>query len=149
MSPLSLLQSGGAAARPASAADLVEGKRLRNSGSRGWRLTVVYPAVLAWLALVLAGLAAPAPAATLAGGFLHSLGVRADGTVVAWGDNTYGQSTVPAAAQSGVIAVAAGDNHNLALKADGSVVAWGDNSEGQRTPPWQRLGPALLLLLGD
>ena len=84
MSPLSLLQSGGAAARPGSATDLVEGKRLRKRGSRGWRLTVVYPAVLAWLALVLAGLAAPAPAATLAGGWSHSCGVQADGSVVAW-----------------------------------------------------------------
>ena len=58
----------------------------------------------------------------------HSLGVRADGSVVAWGENLYGQCTVPAAAQSGVIAVAAGGCHSLALKADGSVVAWGDNA---------------------
>ena len=53
-----------------------------------------------------------------AGGY-HSLALKADGIVVAWGDNDDGQCTVPAAAQSGVIAVAAGGNHSLALKADG------------------------------
>jgi alpha-tubulin suppressor-like RCC1 family protein len=47
------------------------------------------------LFMVLACLAAPAPAATLAGGGNHSLGVRADGRVVAWGDNDYGQCAVP------------------------------------------------------
>ena len=45
--------------------------------------------------------------------------------MVAWGDNGYGQATVPAGL-SGVIAVAGGGSHSLALKADGTVVAWGD-----------------------
>ena len=64
----------------------------------------------------------------VAAGSCHSLALKADGSVVAWGrQQTYGQCTVPAEAQSGVIAVAAGDFHSLALKADGSVVAWGDN----------------------
>ena len=136
MSPLSLLLSGGAAALPGRAMDLVERQRLRTSGRRGWRLAVVYPAVLAWLALLLAGLVAPAPAATLATGGWHNLGVRADGSVVAWGWNFFGQCTVPAAAQSGVSAVAGAWSHSVALKADGSVVAWGDNSAaGQCTVP--------------
>jgi len=43
--------------------------------------------------------------------------------VVAWGDNEYGQTTVPVAAQSGVTAIAAGRAHTVALKNDGSVVA--------------------------
>ena len=110
---------------------------------------MVYPAVLAWLALVLAGLAAPAPAATLAGGWSHSCGVQADGRVVAWGYTLSGTSTVPAAAQSGVIAVAGGYYHSLALKADGRVVGWGENFYGQCTVPDRSLGPALLLLLGE
>ena len=46
------------------------------------------------------------------------------GTVVAWGDNTYDQTEVPAGL-SGVIAVAAGYNRSLALKSEGTVVAWG------------------------
>src|SRR5450756_552750 len=47
--------------------------------------------------------------------------------VVAWGDNTSGQITVPAGL-SGVAAIAAGLYHSLALRSDGTVVAWGDNT---------------------
>src|SRR5258706_5858424 len=65
------------------------------------------------------------------------------GAVVAWGDNAYGQTTVPVAAQSGVAAIAAGgtdydwfgNSHTVALKTNGSVVAWGDNAYGQTTVP--------------
>ena len=56
-------------------------------------------------------------------------------TVGVWGDNGYGQTTVPVAAQSGVTAIAAGGLHIVALTNDGSVVAWGDNSKGQTTVP--------------
>jgi len=54
------------------------------------------------------------------------------GTVVAWGDNSFGQLNVPAGL-SNVVAIDGGDFHSLALKNDGTVVAWGDNSYGQRT----------------
>jgi YD repeat-containing protein len=47
-----------------------------------------------------------------------------DTTVVAWGNNDYGQTDVPADLKN-VIAVAAGDGQSLALRADGTVVAWG------------------------
>ena len=57
--------------------------------------------------------------------------------VLEWGDNCYGQTDVPVAAQSGVTAIAAGDGHTLALRSDGSVVAWGDNGFGQSTVPIQ------------
>ena len=52
-----------------------------------------------------------------------------------WGRNTYGETNVPTAAQSGVIAIAAGAAHIVALKNDGSIVAWGRSSEGQTTVP--------------
>ena len=61
----------------------------------------------------------------IAGGGYHSLALKYDGTVVAWGDNSAGQTNVPAGL-SNVVAVAAGGFHSLALKNDGSVVAWGD-----------------------
>jgi hypothetical protein len=56
------------------------------------------------------------------------------GTVVAWGRNTYGQTSVPAGL-TGVVAVAAGGFHSLALKADGTAVAWGHNDAGQASVP--------------
>ena len=56
------------------------------------------------------------------------------GTVVAWGGNSEGQTTVPAGL-SGVVAIAAGGLHTVALKQDGTVVAWGDNGNGQTTVP--------------
>jgi alpha-tubulin suppressor-like RCC1 family protein len=51
--------------------------------------------------------------------------LKNDGSVVAWGSNGSGQTNVPVAAQSGVMAIAAGVAHTVALKNDGSVVAWG------------------------
>ncbi len=65
------------------------------------------------------------------------------GTVVAWGNNSSVQTTVPVAAQSGVTAIAAGGfwffrayyPHTVALKDDGSVVAWGNIVSDQTTVP--------------
>lgn len=54
--------------------------------------------------------------------------------VVAWGDNTYGQSEVPRGLAN-VVAIAAGGYHNLALRADGTVVAWGYNVDGETNVP--------------
>src|SRR5262245_37440908 len=50
------------------------------------------------------------------------------GSVVAWGNNDYGQTTLPVAAQSGVTAIAVRWAHTVALKNDGAVVAWGGDS---------------------
>lgn len=57
----------------------------------------------------------------------------ARGSVLAWGRNHSGQTDVPAAARSGVIAIAAGGSHTVALRHDGTVVAWGNNAGGQVT----------------
>jgi alpha-tubulin suppressor-like RCC1 family protein len=71
---------------------------------------------------------------SISGGWLHALAVRSDQTVVAWGDNSYGQTSVPAGL-SNVIAVAAGARHSLALRTDGSVLGWGSNESGQISIP--------------
>jgi alpha-tubulin suppressor-like RCC1 family protein len=60
--------------------------------------------------------------------------LKGDGTVVAWGSNSSGQTTVPAGLNR-VVAIAAGGDHTVALKGDGTVVAWGSNSSGQTTVP--------------
>ncbi len=57
-----------------------------------------------------------------------------DGSIVAWGNNDYGQSNVPVP-NEGFVAVAAGGHHNLGLKADSSIVAWGRNISGQCNVP--------------
>jgi len=64
----------------------------------------------------------------------HSLALKSDGTVVAWGSNSYGETTVPAGL-NGVTAISAGVYHNLALKSDGTVVAWAFNGDGAATVP--------------
>jgi alpha-tubulin suppressor-like RCC1 family protein len=74
-------------------------------------------------------------------GAAHSLALKFDGTVYAWGSNAYGQlgngtnidSSNPVQVRnlSNVVAIAAGLYHNLAITSDGSVWAWGLNTSGQ------------------
>ena len=66
----------------------------------------------------------------VAGGGRHSLGLKSDGTVVAWGRNDESQCDVPAP-NADFVAVAGGGGHSLGLRSDGTIVAWGYNSEGQ------------------
>jgi alpha-tubulin suppressor-like RCC1 family protein len=76
----------------------------------------------------------------------HNLALCADGGIVAWGYNNYGQlgdgtttnSPVPVAvkrvgalAGKTAIAVAAGSYHSFALCSDGTVAGWGYNDEGE------------------
>jgi hypothetical protein len=62
--------------------------------------------------------------AAIAAGAYHSLALKADGTIVAWGSNSNGQLDVPADLGN-VVAIAAGRSYSLALKRDGTVVVWG------------------------
>ncbi|MDH4299270.1 MAG: hypothetical protein OEV54_01305, partial [Dehalococcoidia bacterium] len=59
----------------------------------------------------------------------HTVGVAANGTVVAVGENTYGQCSV--GNWTSVDQVAAGCFHTVGLRADGTVVAVGNNEVGQ------------------
>jgi alpha-tubulin suppressor-like RCC1 family protein len=77
--------------------------------------------------------------------FQHGYAVRADGAVMAWGDNTAGGlgngvncaescvSTVPVRVSNltGAVAVAAAGNAGFALDATGRVWVWGRNTTGE------------------
>ena len=70
----------------------------------------------------------------IAGGDAHCLALTGNGTVVAWGDNTYGETNVPPGL-SNVVAIAGGGGHSLALQSNGMVVAWGYDVYGQTNVP--------------
>ncbi|GAB3871091.1 hypothetical protein GCM10028824_20490 [Hymenobacter segetis] len=78
----------------------------------------------------------------VAAGQYHSLGLKADGTAYAWGDNRNGQlgdgsttnRSVPilvGTATDRYTQLAAGALHSLGRRADGTAYAWGQNSFGQ------------------
>ena len=82
----------------------------------------------------------------IAGGSDFSLARCTDGTVVAWGGNSYGQlgnnstttSNVPVLVNTAgvlagktVVGLATGASHSVALCADGTLAAWGKNANGQ------------------
>jgi alpha-tubulin suppressor-like RCC1 family protein len=71
--------------------------------------------------------------AIAAGGY-HTVALQEDGTVVAWGHNEYGQTTVPVGLK-GVKSIASDWYHTIALQEDGTVVAWGANYSGQTDVP--------------
>jgi len=70
----------------------------------------------------------------IACGTNFSLALLTNGNVVAWGDNSSNQTTVPSNA-NGVVAIAAGGMHALALRTNGVVVAWGSNGSGESSVP--------------
>jgi len=78
----------------------------------------------------------------ISAGHEHSVALKPDGTLWAWGGNSYGQigdgtsgtdriTPVPVSALTAVKAIAAGGYHTLALKTDGTVWGFGQNASGQ------------------
>jgi hypothetical protein len=78
---------------------------------------------------------------SVAAGTSHTLALREDGTVIAWGTNTRGDVgrptgepgslTTPVSGLSGASALAAGSDFSLAMREDGTVRAFGGGAEGQ------------------
>ncbi len=93
------------------------------------------------------GLGAGSGVIAISAGGSHSLALKSDGTVLAWGNNQSGQlgdgAALPGADHSspvtvsgmgpgsGVVQVAAGNAFSVARKSDGTVWTWGNNASGQ------------------
>jgi DNA-binding beta-propeller fold protein YncE len=86
----------------------------------------------------------PIRAVKIAAGEAFSAAITTQGTVMAWGDNTFQQTQVPAALTQArpllgdplsIIDLATGRSHVLALRRNGTVVAWGSNLAGESTVP--------------
>jgi alpha-tubulin suppressor-like RCC1 family protein/serine/threonine protein kinase len=80
----------------------------------------------------------------VAGGALHSLALKSDGTVWAWGSNAAGQLGIGSKANqpdpvrvsrlSDVVGIARAQSFSLAVKKDGTVWTWGWNSATRDQP---------------
>lgn len=66
---------------------------------------------------------------TIRAGDYHTVALRNDGTLVAVGDNDFGQCDV--GSWTDIVAVSAGSHHTVGLRKDGTVVAVGHNEYGQ------------------
>ncbi|MBP6624543.1 MAG: hypothetical protein KA198_05185 [Chitinophagaceae bacterium] len=77
---------------------------------------------------------------TISAGGSHTIGLKPNHTIWAWGDNYYGQlgdgsniskiSPVPVGTDSTWKGLSAGSSHCAAIRLDGSLWAWGFNAQG-------------------
>lgn len=79
---------------------------------------------------------------SIAAGFFHSLAVKNDGTVWAWGSNSYGElglgypsgnahAPLQVSIITDIVSITGGHGHSLAQKNDGTLLSFGKNSDGQ------------------
>ena len=76
----------------------------------------------------------------------HTIAIKSDGTLWAWGDNSSGQlgdgttidksTPTQIGTDSNWASIAAGDFHTIAIKSNGTLWAWGNNLDGQLGDFW-------------
>jgi len=128
--------------RVGGSGEILRGPARSSRGHHYWRLGVVLTFLAALAALVAVapgeGRAAGTAAVSVdAGPFLHTCGVKTDGTIACWGDNRFGQTDAPTGTFTSVSA--GGQSvltaHSCGLKPDGTIVCWGSNDFGQTDAP--------------
>jgi alpha-tubulin suppressor-like RCC1 family protein len=122
----------GAAAIPAGLSDIVDIQEADNGSFMGTAImalksdgTVVSSVSVAddWCGMT-AGNGTTNVVAIVNGG-MYEMALKADGTIVAWGDNCDAGLGAFPPHLSGVVAIAGSWNYGLAVKADGTVSTWG------------------------
>ena len=66
-------------------------------------------------------------------GWVHSCGLRYDGTPVCWGSNQHGKASPPAGER--FLSINSGTSHSCGVREDGSVVCWGGDWNGLLAVP--------------
>ncbi|MDI9337785.1 MAG: glycine-rich protein [Alphaproteobacteria bacterium] len=71
----------------------------------------------------------------LAAGRFFAVALQKDGSVLAWGNNSYGELVNTPTGENDFVQISAGSRHSLALRSNGTVVAWGNNFNQQINVP--------------